>query len=219
MVNENPGSSQDSATWQIRRLHDGHTAAQAWLIERFTPAVYLAARRRLVPPLRGLYDPEDLVQEVWAVALPRLQDLRAQNDHFTPVILQFLSSILLNKVRNLMQKHLREKRANAEAGPPPSLTDLAQQLPDEATTIVSRAIRHETFETFKACIDRLQPDDQRIVVLRGIEQVSNQEAAMVLGLPPATVSTRYRRALSKLKNMLPNSIFQDLALAETTANP
>ena len=132
------------------------------------------------------------------------------------MILRFLSSILLNKLRNLMQKHLREERpiTNPGPGPDPSLSDLAQRLPDETTTIVSRAIRRETFETFKECIDRLPPDEPRIVMLRGIEQVSNQEAAAVLGLPPATVSTRYRRSLVKLKNMLPNSIFEDIALTE-----
>ena len=209
MAGQRSNDSQDSATTQIRLLRSGHAGAQAWLIDRFTPALFMSARYRIHQHLRGLYDPEDLVQEVWAVALPRLEDLRARDGHYTPVILRFLITILLNKYQNLMQKHLREKLKGVPSAQEP-FSEVIKALPDETTTIISRAIRHETWEKIRDVMQRLSREDRRIVILRGIEQISNQDAALVLDEPPATVSTRYRRALEKLRNLLPDTFFSDL---------
>jgi DNA-directed RNA polymerase specialized sigma24 family protein len=50
-----------------------------------------------------------------------------------------------------------------------------------------------------------------VVVLRGIEGLSNKEAAEEMDEASTNVSHRYRRALAKLRDRLPRSVFQDLA--------
>lgn len=47
-------------------------------------------------------------------------------------------------------------------------------------------------------------------MLRGIEGLSNKEAAVELKERPNTVAQRYRRALSKLRIALPSSVFDEL---------
>jgi RNA polymerase sigma-70 factor (ECF subfamily) len=201
----------DSATRQMHRLREGHADAMAWLIRRFTPPLHFSASRRIAAHLQGLYDPEDLVQEVWAVALPRLEGLRDRDGRITPVILRYLGSILINKYRNLMQKHLREFPLPHPGEHPGADGDAVDRLPDDATTVLSGVIRREACVRFREAVERLDDLDQQVVVLRGIEQVSNHDAALILGMPPATVSTRFGRALEKLRRMLPDTVFTDLA--------
>jgi DNA-directed RNA polymerase specialized sigma24 family protein len=49
-----------------------------------------------------------------------------------------------------------------------------------------------------------------VIALRAFEGLSNSEAAEELDEKPNTVAQRYKRALSKLRELLPDSIFEDL---------
>jgi RNA polymerase sigma-70 factor (ECF subfamily) len=49
---------------------------------------------------------------------------------------------------------------------------------------------------------RLEDDDREIVLLRHFEQLSNSEAAQVLGLSEAAAGMRHLRALRRLRAML-----------------
>jgi RNA polymerase sigma-70 factor (ECF subfamily) len=51
-------------------------------------------------------------------------------------------------------------------------------------------------------VARLPEDDQEILLLRTHEGMSNQEAAYVLGLDPATASKRHGRAVLRLHRLL-----------------
>ena len=59
-------------------------------------------------------------------------------------------------------------------------------------------------------LQKLEPSEREIIVLRGIEQLSNQEICRALDLQPSAVSMRYRRALGVLRTQLPGSLFDDL---------
>ena len=47
-------------------------------------------------------------------------------------------------------------------------------------------------------------------MLRGIEQNPVQDVALLLGLRPNTVTVRYRRALARLRELVPGSAFDEL---------
>ncbi len=51
-------------------------------------------------------------------------------------------------------------------------------------------------------LNRLDPLDREILVLRHYEQMSNADAAAALGLEKAAASKRYTRALARLKQIL-----------------
>jgi DNA-directed RNA polymerase specialized sigma24 family protein len=51
-------------------------------------------------------------------------------------------------------------------------------------------------------VARLPEADQEILLLRTYEGLSNQEAAYVLGLDPATASKRHGRAVLRLHRLL-----------------
>jgi RNA polymerase sigma-70 factor (ECF subfamily) len=206
------GTDADLTSVHVRRAQAGEEESRAWIVARFSPLLRIQADYRLRGRLRRLYDPEDLVDEVWAVALPRLADLRARNAHLGPVLLKFLGTTLLHKTNNLLRRALR-------AGPTePSLPgvsgsaggDPLDRLPADVSGVLTRARRDEAREAVRAAIERLGPAEREVVVLRGIEQVSNQEAARALGAGPSTVAMRYRSALGKLRALLPDSVFDEL---------
>lgn len=57
----------------------------------------------------------------------------------------------------------------------------------------------------------LEGQDREILVLRGIEQYRNQTVAKQLGLSPQAVAMRFSRALDRLRERLPGSVFEELS--------
>ena len=55
---------------------------------------------------------------------------------------------------------------------------------------------------FQAALDELDGDDREIILLRHFEQLSNSEAAQVLGLSEAAAGMRHLRALRRLRAIL-----------------
>lgn len=196
----------------VRRAMRGDRNSLAWLIEHLSPLLLAQASYRLGDRLRSFYDPEDLVAEVWVVALPRLATLNGEGPRETPTLLRFLATTLIHRVNNLVRKHLRkdavlrEADLKAESGTVGFFAALAR----DTQGVVTRTARDERTRTVLACLDELEPQDREIIILRAIEQHSNQVVASRLGLKPNTVSHRYRRAMKRLKTALPDSIFAEL---------
>jgi RNA polymerase sigma-70 factor (ECF subfamily) len=70
-------------------------------------------------------------------------------------------------------------------------------------TSPSRAAqRAETMAQLQQALDGLDPIDREVLALRHFEELSNQEAAAVLGIQSAAASKRYVRALERLKDAL-----------------
>ncbi len=202
----------DATTLHVRRSREGDPSSLAWLVERFTPLLLAQARHRLGRHLRQLYDPEDLVQEAWGIALPRLAELRPASGRLTPVLLRFLSTTLLHRYGALMQKHVLGKPLTTVQGVGlPSEQDALACLPAEQTSVVSRAAHGELCARILGAIEGLPEKDREVIVLRSIEQVSLGAAADILGVTENHVAVRHHRALRHLRAALPDSILHDLA--------
>lgn len=200
-----PDDALPPTSLHVRRAAGGDAESLSWIVGRFSPLLLAQARYRMGGVLRNAYDPEDVVNEVWAAALPRLAGLQARDGRHTPVLMKFLSTTLLYHVNNLLRRQcVREGPEPAPAAP------TASELGAEATGVLSRAVRDELRGLVLEALDALSEDDRRILVLRGFEQRPNQEVAEALGLLPNTVAVRYRRALEKLRRELPGSIFAEL---------
>lgn len=161
--------------------------------------------------LRELYDPDDIVNDVWVVALPRLGELGTRDGRSTPVLVRFLSKTLVYRLNNLIEKHISGKpvRKRPDAPSHGESPDLLQGLPDETLGVVTKAMRAELRDQMTSAIDELSPDDREIVVLRGIEGRPYGEIAALLGGDPKVLAVRYQRALAKLRGRLPGSVFDE----------
>jgi RNA polymerase sigma-70 factor (ECF subfamily) len=211
-----PGQQPDLhgvTTFHVRRAIAGDPVSLGWLVERLSPALLAQAAWRLGPTLRRHYEPEDLVGDVWLRTLPRLPDLPARDGRHTPVLLRFLATTTLNVVNNLAKKHLRRGRQDLVPDPPQSggtAPDPAASLEATVTDAVTAAIRNERRRALDASLAALDPKDLEVIMLRGIEQRSNETTAALLGITPAAVAMRYHRALARLREQLPGSVFHEI---------
>ncbi len=197
----------DPTTHYVRRVIDGESDALEWVVARFTPLLRAQARYHLAGRTLPVIDADDLVQETWLRALDKLPALDATGGRYTPVLLRFLSTVLLNHLKNEMRKRAR-RASHDEPGFPDSGFD---HLAADVTGVVTRVVREEQGEAVLAAIDALGEADRELVILRGIEQQSNQLVGTLVDAKPGTVAVRYHRALARLREKLPGSVFDDFA--------
>ena len=88
------------------------------------------------------------------------------------------------------------------AMPPASSASLAARLLGRLTTPSQAAVRAELRLRLQEALNGMNEIDREMLVLRHFEELSNGEAAEVLGLQPAAASNRYVRALKRLRSIL-----------------
>jgi len=198
----------DLTTRHVRAAIDGDATSLRWLVERFSPLLRAVAAHRLGPQLRASYDPTDVVQDVWTAVLPRLGGLDLRGPRTTPTVLKYLATVVVNRVRNLLEKHLARRLA-----PGPDQGGF-ENLVDPASGILTKAVRAESAERLHQALDELSESDREIVILRGIEQQSLAAVAVQLGIATGTAAVRFHRALKRLQQQLPDSAFADLEAAD-----
>lgn len=203
--------ASDLTTVHVRGAIAGDAAETEWVVRRFSPLLLAQARYRM-GPLRDLYEPDDIVASLWASILPKLSEVPLPGERATPVFVRYLSTALLFEINNLLRKRV----AASLRGEDTQRADLLGSLCEQTPGPVSQAVALETRGQVLAAIDALDDADREILILRGIEQLENAEAASRLGLEPNTAAQRYRRALLRLRERLPGSVFEDF---ETTSGP
>jgi RNA polymerase sigma factor (sigma-70 family) len=185
----------------IQQAIQSDRASVGWLVSRFTPLLLCQAQHRISPSLKRFCDPEDVVADVWMVTLAALPRLEPSNGSFSRGLLRFASTVLIRRVRDLLEKHVIGK---------PQLEDDAASLPADTRGVVSHVVAEEIKGVVSSSLRGLAPQDREIVVLRGIEGRPHKEIAARLGLDPDNVALRYHRALKRLRELVPASVFEDL---------
>lgn len=194
----------------VQRAVHGDEDSIAWLISRLAPVLLAQAEWRLGPMLRRHYDPHDLVHEAWLVLLPRMATLPPRDGRMTPVLLRFLSTTILSKARNLLR---REARRSLDEG-----SAAEQDAPEPAgprSEVVSAVVRSERDSSVRAALEELPEEDRKLVLMRGVEQLPAEDVAAQLSISRDALSKRYRRALARLCERLPGSVFDELTGQET----
>ncbi|MBL8735690.1 MAG: sigma-70 family RNA polymerase sigma factor [Planctomycetes bacterium] len=179
---------------------DGDADSLGWLVAHLSPLLLAQARWRLHGGLARHVEPDDLVQDAWLVALPRLGELVPRDGRRTPVLLRFLATTILHRVNNLAREVLRKKVPAAPSAAPA----------DPRTGVVTAAIRAERRTHLLATIEQLEPIDRDVLLLRGVEQRSQATTAELLGIQGDAVAMRFSRALRRLRDQLPASLLEEL---------
>jgi RNA polymerase sigma-70 factor, ECF subfamily len=181
------------------RAARGDTAAFEALMRRHNRMLFRTARAIL----RDDAEAEDALQEAYIQAYRSLASFRGDAQ---------LSTWLARIVANEALQRLRKQTRRAQIVPLQSAdgTELEQvtdsdmdQAPD------TTAARGEMRRLLESQIDALPEAYRAVFVLRAVEELSVEETAAVLDLPPATVRTRLFRARSMLREALAQKI--DLA--------
>jgi RNA polymerase sigma-70 factor (ECF subfamily) len=182
----------------LARIQTGDRAALDQLLAEHRPYLRRLVELQFDPQLQSRADPSDVVQDALLTAAERIDDFLRR----TPMpFWLWLRQTACDRLVELQRRHLgAAQRALGREVPLPAASSihLAQSLIGTSTPS-ERAAAVELAERVRSAVDRLDPDDRAIIVLRNYEQLSNQQAAEVLGIEPAAASKRFGRALLRLK--------------------
>jgi RNA polymerase sigma-70 factor (ECF subfamily) len=149
--------------------------------------VHIPALGRYVSVLaRGRQDRDDLVQNCLVRALTRLHTHRDEST---------LQSWLFTIMHNLFVSQWRYKKARARTTISGRISVDGYPLPPE------REHQIEPRETLRA-LNKLAEEQQQVLVLIAIEDLSYAEVAQVLGIPLGTAMSRLSRGRERLRRTL-----------------
>lgn len=191
----------------LRRASEGDAGALGQLLETYRKRLRRMVRLRLDPRLQGRIDPSDVIQEAYIEAAERLAEYL--RDPKLPFFL-WLRFITGQKLLTLRRRHLgtqardaaRELSIYQGAMPEASSACLAAQLLGKRTAPLEAAIRAEMKLRLQEALNGMEPMDREVLALRHFEQLNNAETAQLLGISESGASSRYLRALKRLKDIL-----------------
>ncbi|MCA8948734.1 MAG: sigma-70 family RNA polymerase sigma factor [Planctomycetes bacterium] len=182
-----------------RALRDGDGSALAQLFDRERGRLHRMVQFRLDPRLVGRIDPEDVVQETWLEAEKRVAAFLADDKPF----FLWVRLITQQTMVDLHRKHIGTKmRAAAREVQSPASSALSGFFVGHITSPSGAAMRAELRQRIEAALDSMDDIDREVLLLRHFEELSNKEAAAVLGIQENAASNRYVRALGRLKGLL-----------------
>lgn len=196
---------------RVKRAVEGDRESLEWVIAHVSPLVEAQVRVRLGHLANNAADVDDLVAEVWAVALRKIGKLRPREGHYAPVLAKYLATTARNLTSNFVRQAERHKAAPLEVGGTEESTRrIEKAILDETRTILTRVAQSEASALIRAALARLGEQKRQVLILRLLENKTNQEIAELLHLKPNTVAVRYSRALEELRKYLLPGIFPDM---------
>ncbi len=191
----------------IDRAAKGDEAALAELFGRYRKRLRAMVRLRMDRRLQGRVDPSDVLQEAYMDVAQQLPSYQAKRE--MPFYL-WLRLTTGQRLLRLHRQHLgavmrdagREVSLHRGALPQASSMSLAQQLLGRMTSASRSVERAEIQLQLQTALNSMDDMDREIIALRHFEELSNVEAAHVLGLEPSAASKRFIRALKRLQAIL-----------------
>jgi RNA polymerase sigma-70 factor (ECF subfamily) len=186
----------------------GDEAALAVLVERHRERLERMVRLRMDRRLQGRVDPADVVQDAYLAVRRKFPQYGA--DPRLPFFL-WLRLEVGQKLIDVHRFHLATRMRDAardvgrgvalHRGPLPQVSSqsLAEHLLGKLTTASHAAMRREVKLRVQEALNSMDPHDREVLVLRHFEELSNAEAAQVLGIKPTAAVNRYVRAIKRLK--------------------
>ena len=167
----------------IERARTGDRAAFAELYDTHCDAVY----RYILYRVREPSDAEDLCSEVFTRAFANIHRYRWQGKSF----LAWLYTI----ARNAVTDRRRRERPTVDL-------DDAYGVAEEGPTAHDRAVRGEQVDALRGAVKHLTTEQQEVLVLRFIENMSSRQVAQVLGKNEGAIRALQFRALGRLRKLL-----------------
>ena len=151
----------------------------------FSPAVlsYLRAR--------DVEDPEGTTQEVFLALYPQLGGVRGGTNGIKNLVFSIAHA-------RYVDEHRRRLKA-------PHITDYdAEADPRRAVSAEEQLLVAESTENVKALLETLQPDQQEVIALRVVADLSLETTAEIMGKTPGAIKQLQRRALCRLRKLRPS---------------
>lgn len=130
--------------------------------------------------LKNREDAEDVLQEVYLSIYKN-----AGSYHHRGKPMEWIMTV----TRNLCYSKLRSRR-------------IQEPLSDDSAVDYGMMSDTDDRILLLQSLNTLEDDERRVVILHAVAGLRHREIATVLGIPTSTVSSRYNRALKKMRNIL-----------------
>lgn len=181
-----------------RQIAGGDREQFTMLIRQYNRRLYRLARATL----RDDAEAEDALQDAYLSAYHAIQDFRGD-----AAISTWLSRLVLNECLGRIRRGNRRSKVVPLVSSNDEVGLVAEEPARRPERIVARAQMRGLLEQK---LDELPEAFRVVFVLRCVEELSVEETAEVLGIPAATVRTRYFRA----RGLLREALAQEIDLAE-----
>ena len=200
-------SSVQSTSVLIRGLQGGQPQAMADVMARYRQRLARMVRLRLDRRLQGRVSASAILDQAEAEIRKQFSTYLAQPA--MPLYL-WLRSVTGQCLERVHQETLGTFQGDAGqevslyrgALPEANSVSLAAQLLGRIVPACPEADHAEKQVRVQEALNSMDSLDREILALRNFEELNNDEAAAVLGIAPAQASTRFIRALKRLKDQL-----------------
>lgn len=182
----------------VESIGTGDRAAFEQLMRQYNRRLYRLARATL----RDDAEAEDALQDAYLAAYRSIHQFRGDSALST-----WLSRLVLNECFGRLRRGARRQKVIPMVSPTQEMDAVAEPDTDAPDRLLARAQIRTLLERK---LDDLPEAFRLVFVLRSVEELSVEETAHTLGIPEATVRSRYFRA----KGLLREALAQEIDLAE-----
>jgi RNA polymerase sigma-70 factor (ECF subfamily) len=172
-------------------------AAFERLMRRYNGRLFRIARAILKDDAEA----EDAVQDAYLEAYRHIGEFRGESQVAT-----WLTRIAINQALMRLRRHKRDRVVVPFHGDDQGRHVEAEVVDRKAESPAAATLRAEIRNVVESRIDELPPSFRAIFIMRDVEEMTVQETAECLGIPPATVRTRLFRARALLREALARDV-------------
>jgi RNA polymerase sigma-70 factor (ECF subfamily) len=152
------------------------------IYSRYSPGLYRYAAR--------LLGDQDLAEDCVAETLSRL--IASLKNGGGPR--QHLQAYLYRIAHNWITDHFRQQ--------PQQVLEVTSRLGGNGKEPSRALLEKHAFDQLRAALYRLSPEQRQVIVLKYLEEWSNQEIAQAMGKTSAAVRVLHHRGVARLKSLL-----------------
>ena len=190
------------------RVAAGDENALAELFDAYRGRLRKVVDSRMDRRLQGRVDPSDVLQDAYLDLVKKLPAYVRRKDKMS----MFVWMRLVAKERVLIahRKHITAAKRDARQEKPLDMAGrtnassmfLAEHLIGQFSTAGHIAIRQEMYEALLVTLNSMDAIDHEIITMRCFEELTNGETAEALDLSENGASSRFVRAMTRLKQKL-----------------
>lgn len=184
--NEPSAAESDDAI--IQRVLNGETELYAQILRRYNQRLFRVARSILQDDALA----EDALQEAYVAAYGKLPQYQARGSFGS-----WITRITINEARMSRRKQGRYRETEIAEEQPATWID-----PHATGNPAQSAANGELAALLESAMQQLPESFRLVFMLRAVQQLSIDETACCLEIPPATVKTRYHRARNLMQQAL-----------------
>jgi RNA polymerase sigma-70 factor, ECF subfamily len=193
----------------ISRAVGGDAAALELLLYMCRRRLFAYIRTHFPAELKGVLEPQDLLQDVWLRAIRAISDFQPEG---SDPVYRWLVTITRNLISDHVKYVRRLKRAKKRAGSEEfggkdSILLLLAELVSYRRTPSKSAASHELMAALESAIKQLPLDQAQALRLRYLQELNLKEAAQVMQRSEGSVAMLCNRGVKMLRAVLRSASF------------